>query len=275
MLLGVPQNVTPYCGTPPNPDDLWRRWNLDPVLILVLLFGVGLYVVALDRRSIDKADSPHWRRWAFFGGWITLTLALVSPLCPLSVSLFSARVGQHMVLSLVAAPMLILGEPGKIFGRLWPGFDLWQRKLSHFGTPLVATLGFALAIWFWHAPGPYDATFSSNVVYWLMHITIIGTALMIWSVLLDPSREGTVTVLAVGAISTLQMTFLGALITMTPHLLYAPHILTPYAWGLTQASDQQLGGLIMWVPGCSVFLGVTLYSLAKIMAERARPAALA
>jgi putative membrane protein len=139
----------------------------------------------------------------------------------------------------------------------------------------LATRPCPLAIWFWHAPGPYDATFSSDLIYWLMHITIIGTALMLWSVLLEPTREGTVATLAVGAVSTLQMTFLGALITMTSHLLYAPHILTPYAWGLTQAADQQLGGLIMWVPGCSVFLGATLYSLSKIMAERPSLAALA
>ncbi len=272
MIEGLP---IPYCGAPPDPQNLWLRWNFDPVLISLLILILGLYLAGLRRASIQRSVPTRWRQIAFVVGWVTLTLALVSPICALSVSLFAARVGQHMVLSLVAAPLLILGRPGDVLGRLWPLLALRLRGLTLLSNPPLATVSFALAIWFWHAPAPYAATFSSDIVYWLMHLTIVGTALMVWSALLDPIREGTIAALAAGAISTLQMTFLGALITMTSHLLYAPHILTPYAWGLTQASDQQLGGLIMWVPGCSVFLGITLYTLAKIMAERPRSAALA
>lgn len=265
----------PYCGAPPSPENFWARWNLDPVLITALVVILGLYVIGLRRTRGKAVDLRPWRPWAFIAGWTTLTLALISPLCPLSVSLFAARVGQHMVLSLFAAPLLVLGRPGEILGRFWPGVSAWRRGLLLLTKPAVAAPAFTLAIWFWHAPGPYAATFSSNLIYWLMHISIIGTALMVWTVLLDPAREGSLGALAVGAISTLQMTFLGALITMTCHILYAPHILTPYAWGLTQAGDQQLGGLIMWVPGCGVFLAVTLCSLARIMSERPRAAALA
>jgi putative membrane protein len=274
-MLGLTQIAIPYCGAPPIPGSLWARWNLDPILISVLLLALGSYLVGAGRQTTRRGRLPRWRTWAFITGWVALTLALVSPLCPLSVALFSARVGQHMVLSLVAAPLLVLGRPGQTYGLVLPAFPLLQRGMSLIGGPFAATAGFAIAIWFWHAPGPYDATFSSDLVYWLMHVTVIGTALMVWSVLLDPLRQGSVSIMVVGAISTLQMTFLGALITMTRHLLYLPHILTPYAWGLTPAGDQQLGGLIMWVPGCSVFLGVTLYSLARIMAERPQSAALA
>lgn len=263
----------PYCGAPPNPDNLWRRWNLDPVLMTVLVVILGVYLVGL-RRSAPVGRQADLRPWAFAAGWAILALALVSPICPLSVSLFSARVGQHMVLSLLAAPLLVLGRPMEVLNRLWPGLAERARHLAFLTEPMVAAPAFALAIWFWHAPGPYAATFSSTLVYWLMHITIIGAALMVWSVLLDPAREGTLAAFATGAVSTLQMTLLGALITMTPRLLYTPHVLTPYAWGLTPAIDQQMGGLIMWVPGCSVFLAATLYSLAKLVAERPSPPAL-
>jgi putative membrane protein len=98
---------------------------------------------------------------------------------------------------------------------------------------------------------------------------------MVWNILLETRFASIVPALTVGAVSTLQMTFLGAIITLTPRLLYAPHALTPYAWGLTQASDQQLGGLIMWVPGCSIFLAVTLFTLGRAMSERVHPDALA
>ena len=183
-----------------------------------------------------------------------------------------------MILTLIAAPLVMLGQPELAAAALWPKTCRWLSGLSvvRLASGAVgATLAFTLAIWFWHAPGPYDATFASPLVYWLMHVTVIGSAFLVWAVLLDPSRQRAVATLAAGAFSTLQMTFLGALITMAPRPLYAPHALTTYAWGLTPSSDQQLGGLIMWVPGCSIFLAVTLYTLAKSMAEPSPSDALA
>lgn len=268
----------PYCGAPPLPAGLWARWNLDPILILFLVAAAAFYGFGVSRARADSEGFPLWRKWAFAAGWATLTLALTSPLCPLSVSLFSARVGQHMILSLIAAPLIVLGRPEVAARALLPRAC---RSLSPLGAVRFATgavgasLAFTLTIWFWHAPGPYDATFASPLVYWLMHITVIGTALLVWSVLLDPARQRAVAALAAGVFSTLQMTFLGALITLAPRPLYAPHALTTYAWGLTQSSDQQLGGLIMWVPGCGIFLAVTLYTLGKSMAERPLSDALA
>jgi putative membrane protein len=277
-VLGFATAATSYCGAPPTPDALWTRWNLDPALIGTLLAVLALYLIGLVRFAGPGGDIPTWRRAAFVAGWATAAAALVSPLCALSVSLFSARVGQHMILSLVAAPLIMLGRPGVSLARLWPAAG---RGLSA-SPPLRAirsaagsATAFAVALWFWHAPGPYNATFASPTVYWLMHLTVLGTALMAWNVLLETRVARTVPALAVGAVSTLQMTFLGAIITLTPRLLYAPHAVTPYAWGLSQAGDQQLGGLIMWVPGCSIFLAVTLLALGRAMSERAQADALA
>ena len=277
-MLGLASTTTTYCGAPPTPDQLWARWNLDQSLIGALLAVLGLYLIGLVRFAGPGPNIPKWRRAAFVAGWAIGGIALVSPLCALSVSLFSARVGQHMVLSLVAAPLVILGRPGVSLARLWPEAGLClssNRLLRTIRSPAGATAAFALALWFWHAPGPYDATFASPAIYWLMHLSVFGTALLVWNVLLDTGPRRAVGAMAVGATSTLQMTFLGALITMTPRLLYAPHLLTPYAWGLTPAGDQQLGGLIMWVPGCSIFLAVTLLTLGRAMSERAHPDALA
>jgi putative membrane protein len=277
-MLGFASVATPYCGAPPTPDALWARWNLDPILIAALLTALALYLIGVVRFAGPGANIPRWRRIAFAAGWATAAAALISPLCALSVSLFSARVGQHMILSLVAAPLVMLGRPGVSLARLWPDAG---RRLS--SSRLLRTIrggagsatAFTLALWFWHAPGPYDATFASPAAYWLMHLTVFAAALMVWNVLLETGAAGAVAALTVGAVSTLQMTFLGVIITLTPRLLYAPHVVTPYAWGLTQASDQQLGGLIMWVPGCSIFLAVTLLTLGRAMSERARPDALA
>jgi putative membrane protein len=267
-----------YCGVPPTPDALWTRWNFDPILIGALITVLALYLIGLVRFAGPGRNIPPWRRAAFTIGWAVAVASLLSPLCALSVSLFSARVGQHMVLSLVAAPLVMLGRPGLSLSRLWPEAG---RRLSAHGPlrairgPAASATTFALALWFWHAPGPYDATFASPAIYWLMHLTVFGAALLVWNVLLETSLTSAVPALTVGAISTLQMTLLGAILTLTPRLLYAPHTLTPYAWGLTQESDQQIGGLLMWVPGCSVFLAVTLLTLGRAMSERTRPNVLA
>lgn len=259
---------TPYCGAPPNPETLLTRWNLDPILIGLLAAILVVYLAGARRGPGPLSRS---RQTAFVGGWAVASLALISPLCPLSVSLFAARVGQHMVLTLVAAPLILLGRPGAALGRLSPHLARTPipAPLSH---PATAAGIFAAALWIWHAPGPYDATFSSPVIYWLMHLSLFGGALLIWSVLLDPPPRRMVPVLAAGAVSTLQMTLLGAIIALTPRLLYAPHAVTPYVWGLTQAQDQRIGGLIMWAPGCAAFLAATLAHLARAMSGRpARP----
>lgn len=277
-MFGFGTTATPYCGAPPTPAALWARCNLDPVLLCGLVAVLALYLIGLVRFTGRSRNISTWRRAAFVGGWATAAVALVSPLCALSVSLFSARVGQHMILSLVAAPLVMLGRPGVSLARLWPQLARLlssNRVLTAMRGATGSATAFALALWFWHAPAPYDATFASPAIYWLMHLTVFATALMVWNVLLETRVVRTVPALAVGAVSTLQMTFLGAIITLSPRLLYAPHALTPYAWGLTQASDQQLGGLIMWVPGCSIFLAVTLLTLGRAMSERARPDALA
>ena len=262
--------VLPYCGMPPLPGEFWQRWNLDPILIVLLLLPLGAYLSAVrgggGPRSAGRAN--------FVSGWLVGAAALLSPLCALSVSLFSARVGQHMILALVAAPLVLLGHPGSAYSRLSPALAHWisNRRLTRFCTSAPgAALIFAALLWFWHAPGPYAATFRSSSVYWLMHLSLFTGALLVWAVVLDRSARGVIPSLAVSAFTTVQMTFLGALITIAHQTLYLPHALTTAAWGLTPLADQQLGGLIMWVPSCTVFVGVSVLTLARMLSDSRDP----
>jgi putative membrane protein len=273
-MMGQGQSVSPYCGMPPLPAELWQRWNLDPILIALLVIALGAYLVAA--RLADQAHSSDamLKRACFVSGWLVGAAALISPLCALSVSLFSARVGQHMVLALVAAPLVLLGHSGPVYARLSPSIADWlaRRRLTRVITsaPAAAVL-FAILLWIWHAPGPYDATFRSSSVYWLMHLSLFIGALMVWNVVLDRSPRGAIPALAVGAFTTIQMTFLGALITIAHDALYLPHAATTAAWGVTPLTDQQLGGLIMWVPACTVFVGVSVLRLARILGDSRDP----
>ncbi|MEJ0052442.1 MAG: cytochrome c oxidase assembly protein [Methylovirgula sp.] len=239
---------TPYCGLPPAPADLWARWNFDPILISVLVVCAAAYGWKATAARRQGQAIAAWRQASFYVGWAITALALISPLCPLSVSLFAARVGQHIILALIGAPLVVTGRP---FTRV--------ENVSNPATkprgiaPLSAAALFAASIWFWHAPAPYAETFRSSFVYWSMHVSVYGAALWLWASLIDAPPAKAMHVVLAGLFSSIQMGFLGALITFAPRALYTPHLLTTVVWNLTPLQDQQLGGAIMWVPGCVLF----------------------
>jgi len=188
--------------------------------------------------------SPH--RGALLAGVGVLALALLSPLCALAVALFSARVAQHIAVVLTAAPLLALG--------------LATRAPS---APIAAA-GFAAALWIWHLPGPYAWTFASHAGWWAMHATLLLSAIWLWQSLLRARAEAA---LAAGLATAAQMGGLGAFLTFAPRPLYAPHALSTFPWGLSALEDQQLGGLLMWVPGGTLFAGLALLAVARALRE--------
>ncbi|MBV8771616.1 MAG: cytochrome c oxidase assembly protein [Deltaproteobacteria bacterium] len=256
--------LTPYCGSPPNPADLWFHWNIDPLLItILLLLLVAYYGGAVRDRD---AESVSFHQKLLFGfGWVLVTVALISPLCPLSVSLFSARIAQHMVLTLIAAPAIALAEPVHAYSRLLK----WNRRsrMHNRGgaAPLLAAGLFAIVMWGWHSPYLYLATFRSTVVYWLMHITLFGTAVWLWVLLLDMRSGNSLRTIGASIVCTIQMGFLGAVLLFARHPLYSPHFLTTAVWGLTPLQDQQLGAVILWAPGCTIFLAASVVSLWRVL----------
>lgn len=208
-----------YCGPAPIPEELWARWNLDPVLIAVL----ALLALAAGRRPSGAL------------GVAALAVAFVSPLCALSAALFSARVVHHVLLVAVAAPFLALAFPAR---RSPP--------------PSLVFVAFAAILWGWHLPAAYDLALSNIPVYWIMQLSLLGSATAFWRTAFhagEADGRGLPLILA----GYMQMALLGALLTFAPDPLYAIHAAAPLAWGLWPIADQQLGGLIMWVPACLPF----------------------
>ena len=228
----------PYCGSPPVPGA--AAWNLDPALI-------GFLTAAAVSHLWFLRSQLAWRRAAAAAGWTIIALALVSPLCSLSVALFSARVGQHMLIALIGAPLIALG---------------FERQAIAGRQLFAATAAFAVALWLWHMPGPYGATFVSVTVYWSMHLMMFGAALWL-SVALLGSHPGPFPALAASFLTALQMTLLGALLTFSAEPWFGVHTMTTIAWGYSSLEDQQLGGLIMWVPAGLLLTGyaVTVFGL--------------
>ncbi|MGO9429056.1 cytochrome c oxidase assembly protein [Rhodoblastus sp.] len=222
----------PYCGHAPVPGAL-----ADPHLLAALVIFLVLALIVGEARG---------RTSLFMIGWAMLSLAFVSPLCNLSVALFSARVGQHMALDFVAAPLLVAG--------LAPVFDL-QPKAPNNLALAAASLVFAAVLWFWHMPAPYDATLTNNLIYWGMHLSSLFAAIWLWRAIF--SARGFVAFLAV-TFTGLQMSALGAFLTFSRFPLFVVHKDTTWPWGLSPLADQQLGGLLMWIPAG---LLITLYSV--------------
>ncbi|HKT54063.1 MAG TPA: cytochrome c oxidase assembly protein, partial [Caulobacteraceae bacterium] len=152
------------------------------------------------------------------------------------------RIAQHMILTCVAAPLIALGRPFPVKPE---GAGAWD---------LAAAASFGVFLWLWHAPAPYAASFNGDLVYWLMHATLFGSGLWLWASLLEQPERRMGAVLTAALFTTLQMGFLGAVITLASRPLFAPHLTTTAAWGLTPLEDQQLGGAIMWIPAGVIFL---------------------
>lgn len=246
-----------YCGTPPVPSELWTRWNFDPVLIAVLLGALAAYWVAA--RGRDDLGALH--KTAFLGGWGVTAAAFLTPLCALSVALFSARVGQHMILILIAAPLLAFGRPDRAFG--------WERAG---GGITAGTVLLAAALWFWHLPAPYDVTLRNDAAYWLMHVTLLGAGYLFWRAKLTAMVENCAGAVTAGLATAMQMSLLGAVLTFSASVLYASHLATAAQWGLTPLEDQQLGGLIMWVPGGLVLIASSLAAIGFAMRDQSAAA---
>lgn len=209
---------TAYCGPPPTPGTLAGAWNLDPFALAVALAPL---VIALARGRSQRAGGV-----ASFG----LLLAFVSPLCALTVALFTARTLHHLVLIGLAGPALALAFPA-------------ARRIGS----MAATGALSAVLWMWHLPPVYSAAWASDTFYWALQGALLATSWAFWSVVLRPGGEveASVSVLALAG----QMGLIGAVLTFAPRILFTEHLASAEAFGLTALADQQLAGLVMWVPG--------------------------
>lgn len=270
---------------PPAPHDFWLAWNTELWLLGTLLLTALLY--ALGAKTLRRGGSagrslPAWRVSAFCGGWLALVIALVSPLDALGEVLFSAHMVQHELLMLVAAPLLVLGKPLAVFAWALPPAALkvaaaavranwWQTFWRRLTAPATAWSLHALALWAWHAPGLFQAGLQSEAVHVLQHASFLLSALLFWWALLRGRASG----MAVLYVFTtlLHTGFLGALITFAPTVWYPAYIETVQTWGITALEDQQLGGLIMWVPAGAILMLAGLMLLAQWLAQTERQSA--
>jgi putative membrane protein len=258
-------------GAPLAPHDLWSAWSLEPAVLAGLGGTAWLYARGMARLRARSGRRPSARRreaLAFWAGWGALAVALVSPLHPLGQSLLSAHMAQHELMMALAAPLLVLGRP--LVVTLWGLPPRWRRAVGGcVGTlrPVwrvlsrieVAWLLHGVAIVGWHLPGLYQRTLDSDVVHGLQHSSFLLSALVFWWSVLPGavlrSRHGAAIMSLFGTMG--YTGGLGALLTLGRALWYPAYGEAALLWGLTPLEDQQLAGLIMWVPGGLSYLLAT------------------
>jgi putative membrane protein len=275
---------------PPASDDagfaVLTRWTWDPLVIVGLLASALAYALGARRiraRAGIGGGVRPWHATSFAAGWLVLVAALISPLDALSDALFAAHMAQHELLMLVAAPLMTAARP--LATLLWalPGESrervvrlvqarwfarFWEALTRPFTTLIVH----ALAIWLWHVPVLFKAALDHELVHAVQHLTFFLSAALFWWAMVHGrygrARYG-LSVLFVFA-TALHTSILGALLSFGQRLWYPDSSDGTLAWGLEPLEDQQLAGLIMWVPSGLIFIVVAVALFAAWIGEAER-----
>ena len=226
-------------------------WHPDVVAGVALL--AGLYVGLARRASVPPSTAA---RMAFAGALVGLLLALNGPLHDLSEqSVFSVHMVQHLLLTLVMPPLLLLGLSASLLDAVLAALMRLRSLRAAVGwltRPVPALAFFAIALVVWHLPGPYSAALRHHPLHIVQHLTFMTTATLAWWPVLAQSRLAPplpygAQILYLFAFG-LPMTIVAAMITGADQLLYPLSSVAPRMTGLDPLADQRLGGLIMWVP---------------------------
>ena len=223
-------------------------------------------LAVLWRRAGTGRGVGAWRAASFGLGWISLVVALDSPLDSLGEYLFSAHMVQHEILMLVAAPLLVVGCPIAVWvwalpmaSRRWAGRLLhapaWRVPWLWIKAPVPAWILHALALWVWHVPILFEAALANQSIHTVQHLMFFLSAILFWWSVLGAVTRNAKGIALVSLFTTMVHTgALGALLTLSSTSWYPSYGATSPHFDLTAIEDQQLGGLVMWVPAGFVYL---------------------
>jgi cytochrome c oxidase assembly factor CtaG len=250
-------------------------------VVWAALYGRGL--ATLWRRAGVGSGVSRREVAAFAAGWLALAVALVSPVHAIGGVLFSVHMVQHELLVALAAPLLVLGRP--LVAAVWALPPSWRRAAGDVGrrpavhaaadsvtSPGVATVLHGAALWLGHVPVFYALTLRSELAHAAQHASFLGTALLFWWAVLSPRARGARAGAGIAAlfVTTLHTGVLGALIAVSERLWVPAYAGTTGPWGLMPLEDQQLAGVVMWVPGSVAYVAAALWLFAGWLRESGR-----
>jgi cytochrome c oxidase assembly factor CtaG len=251
-------------------------WTFDPWVMLPLALILLLFVVGRARLS-QRSNVARSRSWLLVAGWAVLTLSLVSPLHEGGEITFTLHMIEHELIMLVSTLLLAASDAGgtlawglpaplrRALGGSWkaPLAALWRRLTE----PVTATIVQAIVMWAWHAPALFNSTLESRGWHIAQHASFIVASLLFWVAMLRPRRGGYLLSAACLFATSLVEGALGALMALSESPWYAAYAgMGMSGIGLDPVTDQQLAGLLMWVPGGLLHGGVALVLLYRWLA---------
>lgn len=283
--LVLPRAAWAHPGTTVTPQTALRHWEAGPAEVLLIVLPLLWYILgvrALWRRAGTGRGVSRGQAVAFCTANAVLALALLSPLDGMAEALFSAHMVQHLLLILVAAPLWVIGAPPLPFlwalprstrralGGWWNRRNALRRLVHTVMEPALVFVLHMVALWFWHFPGPYQAALANPAVHALEHLSFFGTAVMFWWVVAPPLGRRRVSegagILIIGG-TLMQSGVLGAVLMFARTPWYPAHAEGARAWGTTLLHDQQLAGLLMWVPASAVYVAAAAWLFLRWMRD--------
>ncbi len=268
--IGAPTTVSAHgvASGPPEPSMLVTGWSFDVEAWLPVLLAAWGYLVLV--RAVDRAHPanpvPRRRIWYWMAGLVTLLVATQSVLGAYDTTLFTVHMAQHVLLTMVAAPLLLLGAPVTLLLRAASADVrrdvilpvLHSRALRVLSHPVVAWTQFAVVMWASHFSGLFEAALEDPVVHVLEHVIFLASALLFWWPVVgaDPAPRRLSHPMRIGylLVGMPFSSFLGLAIFSATTVLYAHYATLERDWGQPPLEDQQWAGGIMWAAGDLVFL---------------------
>lgn len=260
----------------------WDPWSLPFLVASAALYAAGAW--RLRQSSPGRRALPVWAAAAFASGWLVAALALLSPIDSLSDTWFSVHMSQHMLLMLIAAPLMVIGRP--LATGLWGLPEATRRRIGGglsgapmgptwrtLTSPWVAWALHALVLWVWHAPVLYDAVLRDQGIHALQHLSFFAASVVFWWSLVQGrhGRLGYGSAVVYVFTTAVHGSLLGALITVSPTAWYPTYVARQPAAAI---EDQQLAGLLMWIPAGVVLLVIALALFAAWLGEASRRGAM-
>ena len=256
----------------------WNSWITDPAVAIILLIATALYLGGLARmpsRPAGRWPVSKWRVISFASALGVIGIALLSPIDAFAEKLFSVHMAQHLLLVLVAAPLIAVSNAHLVYlwllplpARRWMGRAIigipGVKYAAHANvTAWVICATFVGSLWFWHAPATYDWALANKWGHASEHLALLATSTVFWRVVVTSGERRLspgMMILMVSLVG-IQGSFLAALITFAPRPLYAAYAANPI-------DDQALGGVLMCIPASFLYLGSSIWALWRMLNGR-------
>ena len=247
---------------------LFWLWPRDPITALALLVVLAWYVDGFVHRRASNAGGAMGSRRsaAFLAGVLVVALTLLSPIDDLGYQLFAAHMAQHLILIVLAAPLLAWSDAPAVLGTALPRAA--RQEISRIAWPTapttawLAAAAFSVTIWFWHVPAAHDAALRHLTLHALEHLTVLLAACFFWRIILDRGQRrispGLIAVIV--SLISLQGSLLSAVLMFSPVSLCTSYAGNPL-------SDQVMAGLLMCIPASFVYAGSTVWALTRLIAD--------